>query len=85
MRSGSVVDVKHTVIPHKILIKDLFFQAYIMKLSQQILPTDNAHWKEFTNFIIEQPEVSAHFVNKLIFRDVLLYHLDGFVNGHNKK
>lgn len=53
-----------------------------MQLSQYLLSIDHSQRRDFTNWIIEQQKVITVFVDKIIIRDEVHIHLDGFVNRH---
>lgn len=72
-----------TATLQRILTKDLHLHAYKVQLTQQLLPTDHAQRREFTDWILEQQEVNADFADKIIFSDEAHFHVDGCVNRQN--
>lgn len=54
-----------------------------MQKTQQILPTDYAQKRKFTNWIIEQQRVKADFDNNIIFSGQAHFHFHVFLNSHN--
>lgn len=64
-------------------MKDLHFDHYKVQLTQERRPTDNAQRREFVEKIMEQQQVDAVFLDKIIFSNETHLHFDGFVSRLN--
>lgn len=67
----------------RILTKDLGLHAYKLVLTQELKPLDHSKRRTFADWVIERRIADPDFLNKIIFSDEALFHLDGYVNKQN--
>ena len=67
----------------RILTKDLHLHAYKIVLTSELKPLDHSKRRKFCDWVIERRVTEPNFLNKIIFSDEALFHLNGYVNKQN--